>query len=59
MDPSVVRIVEFLNREKIRATYEAVAYVADVSDTFSWTSYSVRASELAKPRKRFALSSFA
>jgi hypothetical protein len=30
MDPRLVTVVEFLNRQKIRATYDAVAYVADV-----------------------------
>lgn len=30
MDPALIRIVEFLNRERIRATYEAVARAADV-----------------------------
>ena len=30
MDPSLIRIVEFLDREKTRATYEAVAEVAGV-----------------------------
>jgi alkylated DNA nucleotide flippase Atl1 len=30
LDPSLIRIVEFLNRERVRATYEAVADVAGV-----------------------------
>jgi hypothetical protein len=30
MDPALVRIVEFLDREKIRATYEAVGQAAGV-----------------------------
>jgi hypothetical protein len=30
MDPSLIRIVDFLNAHKIRATYDAVARVAGV-----------------------------
>jgi alkylated DNA nucleotide flippase Atl1 len=30
MDPALIRMVEFLNREQIRATYDAVAHAAGV-----------------------------